>query len=234
MQWSKATRAGVIYAGLVPFLVFLLFPFFWMVITSLKSNRELYDLNQIPIFIRQGATLTHYKLLIRDTRFGTWFANSLVVGLCATGISTVVSILAAYAIVRLRFRGSQLIGMGIFVTYLVPPTLLFLPLSRVVSLLGLGGFNLGTHRHLSDIPRPVLHLAPHGIFPDHPERDGGVRYGGRGNPVAGVDPHHSANGDPGSPDRSPLFLHPVLGPFHLRPGLRLHCHAEGPYRGYCH
>jgi multiple sugar transport system permease protein len=137
MRWSKTARASLIYVGLVPFLAFLLFPFFWMVITSLKSNRELYDLNQVPIFIRQGATLAHYKLLIRDTRFGTWFANSLVVGLCTTAISTAVSILAAYAIVRLRFRGSHLVGMGIFVTYLVPPTLLFLPLSRVVSLLGL-------------------------------------------------------------------------------------------------
>lgn len=138
MRWSKATRGGLIYAGMVPFLVFLLFPFFWMLITSLKSNRELYDLNQVPVFIRQGATLAHYTLLIRDTRFGTWFANSLVVGLCTTTISTAVSILAAYAIVRLRFRGSHLVGLGIFVTYLVPPTLLFLPLSRVVSVLGLG------------------------------------------------------------------------------------------------
>ncbi|HWU40546.1 MAG TPA: carbohydrate ABC transporter permease, partial [Candidatus Acidoferrum sp.] len=138
MQCARAARTWLTYAGLVPFLVFLLFPLFWMAITSLKSNQELYDLNQVPIFIRQGATLTHYNLLIRDTRFGTWFANSLIVGLSATAISTAVSILAAYAIVRLRFRGSHLVGMGIFITYLVPPTLLFLPLSRVVSFLGLG------------------------------------------------------------------------------------------------
>lgn len=138
MRVGKTARATLAYAALVPFLAFLLFPFYWMVITSLKSNQELYDLQQLPVVVRHGMTLTHYRLLIVDTRFGTWFANSLIVGTLTTAISTVLSALAAYAVARLRFRGSQLFGMGIFITYLVPPTLLFLPLSRVVAFLGIG------------------------------------------------------------------------------------------------
>ncbi len=138
MRFGKTARATLAYAALVPFVVFLLFPFYWMVITSLKSNRELYDLQQLPVVVRHGMTLTHYRLLMQDTRFGTWFANSLIVGTLTTAISTAVSALAAYAVARLRFRGSQLFGMGIFITYLVPPTLLFLPLSRVVAFLGIG------------------------------------------------------------------------------------------------
>jgi multiple sugar transport system permease protein len=138
MQNRATLRGSLTYVGLVPFLFFALFPFYWMIITSLKTNQELYDVTQVPVLIRQGITFAHYDLLLRQTRFLTWFANSLLVGVLSTLVSTAVSVLAAYSVARLRFRGSHLFGMGIFVTYLIPPTLLFLPLSQVVAFLGLG------------------------------------------------------------------------------------------------
>ncbi len=131
------TRFLGTYPPLVPFLLFALFPFYWMVVTSLKSNRELYDLNAIPFWVTEGATLAHYHLLFRQTSFLTWMKNSLLVSLAATGVSLLISVGAAYALARLRFRGAQTFGVAIFITYLIPPTLLFLPLAQVVHSLGL-------------------------------------------------------------------------------------------------
>lgn len=124
------------YLQISPFLLFALFPFFWMMITSLKSNTELYNASASPFTIREGITFAQYKLLFNDTAFFLWLKNSIIVSLAVTAISSTTSTIAAYAIARLRFAGAQAFGMAIFLTYLVPPTLLFLPLSRVVSFLG--------------------------------------------------------------------------------------------------
>ena len=123
---------------LVPFLVFALFPFYHMALTSLKTDRELYDRHAVPLLIRQGATLEHYAKLLWDTAFLTWTKNSLVVTLLSTGLSLVIGTVAAYALARLRFFAVGGFGTGIFVTYLVPTSLLFLPLAQVVHWLGLG------------------------------------------------------------------------------------------------
>jgi multiple sugar transport system permease protein len=124
-----------VYAAFLPFLVFALFPFYWMAITSLKGNQEISDLQQSPLLIQKGATLAHYRYVLRETLFPRWMMNSLIVSGTATLASACVSTLAAYALARLRFRGSQFFGMAIFITYLVPPVLLFIPLSRVVAFL---------------------------------------------------------------------------------------------------
>jgi multiple sugar transport system permease protein len=108
-----------------------------MLVTSLKTNAELYNVNAAPFFIRQGLTLGHYELLSKETLFWTWFANSLLVSVAATVISVVIGILAAYPLARLKFPGGDSFGVAIFITYLVPPSLLFLPLSTVVNRLGL-------------------------------------------------------------------------------------------------
>jgi multiple sugar transport system permease protein len=123
---------------LLPFLVFALFPFYHMTLTSLKTNRELYDRHAVPLLIRQGPTLEHYAKLLWDTEFLTWTKNSLLVTGLATTASVVIGTLAAYALARLRFFGVATFGTGIFVTYLVPTSLLFLPLAQVVNWLGLG------------------------------------------------------------------------------------------------
>lgn len=125
------------YLALIPFVLFLLFPFYWMLVTSLKTDQELYNPGSIPLLVQKGITLDHYTFLFTETNFITWFLNSTIVAILVTAFSVTISVLAAYSLARLRFRGSNFFGMGIFVTYLVPPTLLFIPLSRVISFLNL-------------------------------------------------------------------------------------------------
>ncbi len=125
------------YFGILPFVIYSLFPFYWMLITSLKKNSELYSLASIPFWIQKGITLEHYVYLFEKSSFLTWFGNTLLVSILSTLISVSISILAAYALARLRFRGAELFGAGIFAVYLMPSTLLFLPLSKVISTLGL-------------------------------------------------------------------------------------------------
>jgi multiple sugar transport system permease protein len=127
----------LLHLGLVPFLIFALFPFYHMTLTSLKTDRELYDRASVPLLIRQGPTLEHYQKLIWETGFLTWTKNSLLVTVLATALSVVIGTVAAYALARLRFFGVGPFGTGIFVTYLVPSSLLFLPLAQVVHWLGL-------------------------------------------------------------------------------------------------
>jgi multiple sugar transport system permease protein len=133
LTWKIAT-----HVMLAPFLVFALFPFYHMALTSLKTDRELYDRQGMPLLIRQGATLEHYRTLLWDTAFVTWTKNSLLVTVLATAVSLVIGTVAAYALARLRFFAVGGFGTGIFVTYLVPTSLLFLPLAQVVNWLGLG------------------------------------------------------------------------------------------------
>jgi multiple sugar transport system permease protein len=123
---------------LLPFVVFALFPFYHMTLTSLKQDRELYDRAAVPLLITQGPTLEHYSKLLWESAFLTWTMNSLLVSLLATALSLVLGTVAAYALARLNFFGAASFGTGIFVTYLVPTSLLFLPLAQVVNWLGLG------------------------------------------------------------------------------------------------
>jgi multiple sugar transport system permease protein len=130
--------AVAVHLLLLPFLAFALFPFYHMTVTSLKQDRELYERGGNPLVIRQGPTLEHYAKLLWDTAFLTWTKNSLLVTLLATTVSLVIGTVAAYALARLRFFGVGTFGTGIFVTYLVPTSLLFLPLAQVVNWIGLG------------------------------------------------------------------------------------------------
>jgi multiple sugar transport system permease protein len=125
------------YANLAPFVFFALVPFYFMFVTSFKSNAELYNLKSSPFWIQTGVITGHYTFLFGKTEFLTWMMNSLLVAVVATSGSLVLSVFAGYSLSRLRFRGAGGFGTAIFITYLVPPTLLFLPLSQVVSWLGL-------------------------------------------------------------------------------------------------
>jgi len=125
------------YANVVPFVLFALFPFYYMIITSLKKDTELYDLKSIPLLIQTGVITDHYRYLFFKTEFLTWMKNSLIISVIATSASLVIAILAGYSLARLRFRGVNSFGTAVFITYLVPPTLLFLPLSQVVVWLGI-------------------------------------------------------------------------------------------------
>ncbi|MGH7417636.1 MAG: carbohydrate ABC transporter permease, partial [Candidatus Rokuibacteriota bacterium] len=102
-----------------------------------KTDRELYDLQAVPFWIRDRVTFAHFGHLFLKTNFGRWLLNSLLVAAVSTAVSVVISVLAAYALARLRFPGQRSFGVAVFVTYLVPPTLLFLPLTQIVNWLGL-------------------------------------------------------------------------------------------------
>jgi multiple sugar transport system permease protein len=138
MSRRKLTQKILMHVLLVPFLIFAVFPFYHMALTSLKQNRELYDRTANPLVIRQGPTLDHYAKLLWDTSFLVWTKNSLLVTVLSTFGSLVIGTVAAYALARLKFFGVGSLGTGIFVTYLVPTSLLFLPLAQVVNWLGLG------------------------------------------------------------------------------------------------
>jgi multiple sugar transport system permease protein len=125
------------YAPLLPFVLFAFFPFYFMLVTSFKLDDELYDLQAVPFWISKGIVLSHYKYLLSETHFLTWLRNSLFVCLLSTAVSVIVAILAAYSLARIKFRGANSFGTAIFITYLVPTALLFIPLSQVVSMLGL-------------------------------------------------------------------------------------------------
>jgi multiple sugar transport system permease protein len=125
------------YANLAPYVAFALFPFYYMVITSLKKDTELYNLSAVPLLIQSGIITDHYRYLFFKTEFWTWMKNSLIISVVSTSISLVIAILAGYSLARLRFPGVGSFGTAVFITYLVPPTLLFLPLSQVVVWLGI-------------------------------------------------------------------------------------------------
>jgi multiple sugar transport system permease protein len=125
------------YGTVAFFVVMTTFPFYWMVITSLKSNSDLYNVTNIPFWFNERPTLEHFEYLFEQTLFTRWLWNSLVIGLCVTAITLVTAVPAGYSLARMTGRTAESLGIGIFLTYLVPPTLLFLPLSRIVAALGL-------------------------------------------------------------------------------------------------
>lgn len=120
-----------IYIPILVLILVTLFPFYWMAITTFKSPSELFDFSQSPLFVRQP-TLEHWKQLLFHTNFPRWTLNTTIVAVISTAISLFCSVLAGYSLARLRYRGSNAMGWAIFVTYLVPPTLLFLPLAIVI------------------------------------------------------------------------------------------------------
>jgi multiple sugar transport system permease protein len=122
---------------LVVFVVLLAFPFYWMVIATFKQNLDLYNVQANPFIFNLKPTLENLRLLFFETRYVRWLGNTAFVGMMVVAITLLLSIPAAYALARLTGRWGERLGIAIFLTYLVPPTLLFIPLSRVVAILGL-------------------------------------------------------------------------------------------------
>lgn len=129
-------RLLVFYIPLFFFLFMTLLPFVWMFITSIKPDPELYNPTLSPFIVREP-TLEHWKVLFQTTLFVDWAINTLWVAIASTALSLFAGVLAGYALSRLVFPGSTLYGIMIFITYLVPPTLLFIPLTGVVTWMGL-------------------------------------------------------------------------------------------------
>jgi multiple sugar transport system permease protein len=126
------------YLVLGPFAIVLAFPFYWMLWTSFKSDLDLYNVNDVPFKFGKGSpTLRNYGFLFHHTQYLTWVKNTVFVGAVVVLITLVLALPAGYALARLAGRWGQNLGVGIFLTYLVPPTLLFLPMSWVIAHIGL-------------------------------------------------------------------------------------------------
>ncbi len=131
MRQKQKEKFFRFYLPLILFLVFLLFPFYWMFATTFKSDAELYNLKLNPFLIHHWS-LANIKHLFLETRFLRWLYNTFFVAITSTIISLSASLLAAYGIQRIRFKGSDFMGIGIFFCYLVPPTILFIPLATMI------------------------------------------------------------------------------------------------------
>src|SRR5205809_2976917 len=121
----------------IVFAVILGFPFYWMLITTFKRTSDLYNLDNNPFIFNERPTLEHLRLLFTETLFLRWVGNTVFAGAVVVLITLLLAVPAAYALARLTGGWGAQLGIGIFLTYLVPSTLLFIPLSRVISLLGL-------------------------------------------------------------------------------------------------
>jgi multiple sugar transport system permease protein len=134
---SLPRRVVTVYIPLVIFVIVLLFPFYWMAITALKPNLEMTDYDNFSPFWVVNPTLQHIKYLLFETSYPGWLWNTILIATAATFLSLFAAVFAAYAIERLRFTGSRSVGLAIFLAYLVPPSILFIPLAVMVFNLGL-------------------------------------------------------------------------------------------------
>src|SRR4051812_22866808 len=130
-------RLITLYLPLSIILLVLLFPFYWMALTAIKPDEQLIDLETYSPFWTWNPTFKHIHKLLFESYYPYWLWNTMYVAVAATILSIIASVLAAYAIVRLRYRGASLVGGLIFLAYLVPPSILFIPLATVVFQYGL-------------------------------------------------------------------------------------------------
>lgn len=138
---GRALRRVALYLAAAAFTVFAVFPFYWMFLTTFKQDRDLYVggtvTTHVPWIFNLPPTLDHVTLLLRQTLYLVWVRNTVVVGLVVVAITLLLATPAGYSLARLTGRWGERLSIGIFLTYLVPPTLLFIPFSRLISVLGL-------------------------------------------------------------------------------------------------
>ncbi len=135
---SKEIRRHVgIYVGLLPFLVIAVFPIFWMLVTALKQEPDLYRMDVMPFWFHLPPTLKNFEFLFQRTSYGDWIVNTMATAFWVSAITLATAVPAGYALARLRLPFAENLGIGIFMTYLVPGIVLFIPLARAVSALNL-------------------------------------------------------------------------------------------------
>jgi multiple sugar transport system permease protein len=134
---SRMKRLVTLYLPLGIIMVVLLFPFYWMALTAVKPDQELIDLKSTNPLWTWRPTLKHIETLLFETDYPTWLWNTMYVAIASTFLSLVASVMAAYAIVRIRYKGANYVGVAIFLAYLVPPSILFIPLATIVQAYGL-------------------------------------------------------------------------------------------------
>jgi multiple sugar transport system permease protein len=136
--FARIREQGAAWLVVGPFAIVLAFPFYWMLVTALKTEPDLYNTENVPFKFNQGSpTTNNFEFLWENTQYKTWLENTALVGAVVVVVTLLLALPAGYALARLSGRWGQSLGVGIFLTYLVPPTLLFLPLSRVIAELGL-------------------------------------------------------------------------------------------------
>ena len=133
VTWRKVRKRGLLYLAFFFYFVIACFPLYWMVMATLKNDYDLIDPNVSPFWFQRSPGLNHFIYLFQHTNFVTWAINTAVVALCVLLITMLVCIPGGYALARLRFKGAQHVGIGVFMTYLIPPILLFLPLNQIVA-----------------------------------------------------------------------------------------------------
>jgi multiple sugar transport system permease protein len=134
---TKLRKSVSLYAVVTFFALFSAMPFFWMLITSFKRAHDLFTVTNNPFLYNDPPTLEHLHGLFYNTLFVKYLTNTLLIGVAVVVITVIIAVPAAYSLARWAGRWGENMGIGIFLTYLVPPTLLFIPLSKVISILGL-------------------------------------------------------------------------------------------------
>ncbi len=134
---KELRRHTLIYLGLTPFLVLAVFPILWMAITAIKQDADLYLVDAVPFWFRQAPTWKNFDFLFHNTSYGDWIVNTMLISFWVSAITLLTAVPAGYALARLRLPFAENLGIGIFMTYLVPAIILFIPLARVVSTLDL-------------------------------------------------------------------------------------------------
>jgi multiple sugar transport system permease protein len=137
VRTHRTRRTLATYLVVGPFAILLAYPFYLMLVTAFKTNRDLYNQDNNPLIFNDAPTFANIDFLFTETQYVRWLANTTLVGVIIVAITLAFAVPAGYALARLSGRWGQTLGVGIFLTYLVPPTLLFLPLSRVIAELGL-------------------------------------------------------------------------------------------------
>jgi multiple sugar transport system permease protein len=134
----RRAAGRTVHAGIIGvFALFTAFPFYWMLITTFKSTGDLLKRGNNPFIYNEAPTLENLRVLFQDTLYARWLGNTAFVGVVVVAITLALALPAGYALARLTGRWGEQLGIGIFLTYLVPPTLLFIPLSRLIAIVGL-------------------------------------------------------------------------------------------------
>jgi multiple sugar transport system permease protein len=137
LKLVRIARAGGHAGILVFFITFLAFPFYWMLMTTFKTTIDLHDVSKNPFLFNEPPTLEHLAVLFQDTQYLQWLINTGAVGIAVVFITLVLAVPAGYALARMTGPWAQTLGIAIFLTYLVPPTILFIPFARIIATLGL-------------------------------------------------------------------------------------------------
>lgn len=137
MRPARAAQSVALWLVRIFFAILLGFPFLWMLITTFKRSPDLYNLKNNPFIFNEPPTLDNLKLLFNETLFLRWIVNTAFAGFVVVIITLLLAVPAAYALARLTGAWGTQLGIGVFLTYLVPPTLLFIPLSKIVAGIGL-------------------------------------------------------------------------------------------------